>query len=156
MSGTPEPIAAMRLSEHRFFRGMGEAFLSRVTKMTHERAFETGDLLLREGDLADEFLLIFSGKVALEVVFPGRPRTTIQTLGPGEVVGWSWLIPPYRAHLDARALKPTQALGISAAHLRSALNDDPSEAYRLLLRLLPVIAERLENTQLQLLDLHGP
>ncbi len=145
----------LRLETHRFFRGMDEAFLAHLSTIAYERAFDTGDLLVREGDPADEFLLVFSGKVALEIVLPGRPRTTIQTLGPGEVIGWSWLFPPHRWRLDARALKPTRALGLAAAHLRAVLNADPVHGYGFLLRLLPVIAERLENTQLQLLDLHG-
>jgi len=156
MSSSSPSTPSLKLSEHRFFHGMDEAFVTRLSKMAYERTFETGNLLVREGDPADEFLLLFSGKVAMEIVLPGRPRTTIQTLGPGEVVGWSWLIPPYCWRLDARALKPTRTLGLAASNLRSLLNEDPANGYRLLLRLMPVIAERLENTQLQLLDLHGP
>ena len=99
--------------------------------------------------------MIFEGKVALEIVLPDRPHRTVQTVGPGEVVGWSWLLPPHRWRLDARALKPTRAVGLAATHLRAVLNEHPADGYRFLLRLLPVIAERLENTRLQLLDLHG-
>ena len=156
MNATPSTLPPLKLNDHRFFRGMDEAFVARLAKMAYERSFDTGDLLVREGDPADEFLLLFHGKVAMEIVLPGRPRTTIQTLGPGEVVGWSWLIPPYCWRLDARAVKPTRTLGLAAGNLRAVLNEDPANGYRLLLRLLPVIAERLENTQLQLLDLHGP
>jgi CRP-like cAMP-binding protein len=155
MTSHSAPGSELRLEAHRFFRGMDAAFLGRLSAIAYERSFDTGDLLVREGDSADEFLLVFSGKAALEIVLPGRPRTTIQTLGPGEVIGWSWLVPPYRWRLDARALKPTRALGLDASSLRSVLNADPAHGYAFLLRLLPVIAERLENTQLQLLDLHG-
>lgn len=155
MSASGSSGSDLRLETHRFFRGMDPTFLTHLSAIAYERSFETGDLLVREGDTADEFLLVFSGKVALEIVLPGRPRTTIQTLGPGEVIGWSWLTPPHRWRLDARALKPTRALGLSASHLRSLLNQDPVHGYAFLLRILPVIAERLENTQLQLLDLHG-
>ena len=98
--------------------------------IAYERSFDTGELLVREGDPADEFLLVFSGKVALEIVLPGRPRTTIQTLGPGEVIGWSWLFPPHRWRLDARALKPTRALGLAAAHLRAVLERGPGARLR--------------------------
>ncbi|MFZ0700047.1 MAG: cyclic nucleotide-binding domain-containing protein [Thermoplasmata archaeon] len=150
-----DPPPELRLEAHRFFRGMDEAFLASLSAVAYERSFETGELLVREEDPADEFLLVFSGKVALEIVLPGRPRKTIQTLGPGEVIGWSWLFPPHEWRMDARALKPTRTLGLAASNLRQVLNSDPVHGYAFLLRLLPVIAERLENTQLQLLDLHG-
>ncbi|HEV2166276.1 MAG TPA: cyclic nucleotide-binding domain-containing protein [Thermoplasmata archaeon] len=155
MSDHASPPETLRLADHRFFRGLDEAFLKRLAEKAYERSFETGTLIVREGDPADEFLVIFGGKVALEIVLPDRPHRTVQTVGPGEVVGWSWLLPPHRWRLDARALKPTRALGLSATHLRSVLDERPSDGYRFLLRLLPVIAERLENTRLQLLDLHG-
>jgi CRP-like cAMP-binding protein len=145
----------MRLADHRFFRGMDEEFVAGLSEKAYERSFDTGSLLVREGDSADEFLLIFSGKAALEIVLPARPSVTLQTVGPGEVLGWSWLIAPHRWRFDARALKPTRALGLAAYHLRSVLNERPAEGYRFLLRLLPVVAQRLENANLQLLDLHG-
>ncbi|MGP8078277.1 MAG: cyclic nucleotide-binding domain-containing protein [Thermoplasmata archaeon] len=155
MSARPHATPPLKLADHRFFHGMDPAFLDLLGKWAYERTFETGTLLVREGDAADEFLLVFEGKVALEILSADRPRTTIQTLGPGEVLGWSWLFSPHRWRLDARALKPTRVLGIGAAHLRSILEEHPADGYRFLLRLLPVIAQRLENTRLQLLDLHG-
>ncbi len=155
MSGPASSAPALRLEEHRFFHGMDGAFLALLSKIAYERTFDAGSLLVREGDPAEEFLLIFSGKVALQIVIPGRPRTTIQTLGPGEVLGWSWLFPPHRWRLDAQSLKPTRALGLAAPRLRALLHENPAEGYRFLLRLLPVIAEQLENTRLQLLDLHA-
>ncbi|MGA7923567.1 MAG: cyclic nucleotide-binding domain-containing protein [Thermoplasmata archaeon] len=143
------------LEDHPFLRGMNDAFVARLRETAYERLFESGALLVREGDPADEFLLIFSGKIALEIIHPSRPRTTIQTLGPGEVLGWSWLLPPHRWRLDARALKPTRVLGLAASHLRRVLNEQPIDGYHFLLKLLPVIAHRLENTRLQLLDLNA-
>ncbi|MGA8543512.1 MAG: cyclic nucleotide-binding domain-containing protein [Thermoplasmata archaeon] len=156
MSGAESTEPVLRLDDHHFFRGTDPEFLSLLGATAYSRSFEPGTLLVREGDPADEFLAVFSGKVALEIIVPGRPRTTVQTVGPGEVIGWSWLFPPHRWRIDARALKPTRTLGFGAAHLRAVLDEHPVDAYRFLLRLLPVIAQRLENTRLQLLDLHGP
>lgn len=150
-SSPPRP----ELVAHRFFRGMDPEFITSLDRHAYRRTYDTGALLVREGDKADEFLLLFEGKVALEILVPNRPRTTIQTLGPGEVLGWSWLFPPHRWRLDVRALKPTVALGLAADHLRRVLEERPADGYQFLLRLLPVIAARLENTRLQLLDLHG-
>ncbi|HTP54541.1 MAG TPA: cyclic nucleotide-binding domain-containing protein [Thermoplasmata archaeon] len=156
MSTRDPTVPALRLADHKFFHGMSGELLAVLGEHAHPRRFETGQLLVREGDPADEFLVLFEGKVALEILSPDRPRTTIQTLGPGEVLGWSWLFAPHRWRLDARALKPTRALGIGAAHLRATLEARPADGYRFLMRLLPVIAQRLENTRLQLMDLHGP
>lgn len=155
MSARASTNSDLRLEDHRFFRGMDPRFLSRLAPLAYERTFDTGDLLIREGDPADEFLLVFHGKAALEIVLPGRPRITIQTVGPGEVLGWSWLVLPHRWRHDARALKPTRTLGIGASKLRTVLDSDCGLGYDFLMRLLPVVAERLESTQLQLLDLHG-
>jgi len=154
MSGRTH-AGAHRLADHTFLRGLDADFLTRIGEDAHEHTYETGESIVQEGDVADEFYLIFTGKVALEVGLPDRPRTTIQTLGPGEVLGWSWLVSPYRWRFDARALKPTRVLVLSAGRLRSTLEERPADGYRFLMRLLPVIAERLENTRLQLLDLYG-
>ncbi len=143
------------LAEHPFFHGFDPGFLATLGPATSDRSFETGELLVREGDPAAEFFLIVHGKIALEMATPERPRLTIQTIGPGEALGWSWLVAPRRWTLDARALKATRVLAVDAKVLKSALEARPADGYRFLLRLLPVIAERLENTRLQLLDIHG-
>ncbi len=155
MTPAEGPAAELRLAEHRFLRGMDPDFVERLTRSAYERRYDAGTLLVREGDPAEEFILIYQGKVALEIALPDRPRKTIQTVGPGEVLGWSWLLPPHQWHLDARAVKPTRVLGLAAAHLRAVLNEDPASGYQFLLRLLPVVVQRLENARLQLLDLHG-
>jgi CRP/FNR family transcriptional regulator, cyclic AMP receptor protein len=145
----------LRFADHPFVKDLPSALVAAMAKVAVTRTYDTGDTLLREGDPASEFLLVVSGKVALEAVMPARPRLTIQTVGPGEVVGWSWLTPPHRWRLDARALKPTQAYSIDADALRSILEQESAHGYRFLLKLLPIIGQRLENTQFQLLDVHG-
>jgi CRP/FNR family cyclic AMP-dependent transcriptional regulator len=146
---------AARLADHPFFHGFDPNFLADLADHLTDRTFEAGAFLVREGAPATEFLLIVSGKVALEMSTPERPRLTIQTVGPGEVVGWSWLVPPRRWTLAGRALKATRALDLDGDTLRKALETHPMEGYRFLSRLLPVVAERLENTRLQLLDIHA-
>jgi CRP/FNR family transcriptional regulator, cyclic AMP receptor protein len=145
----------IRLADHRFFAGMRPDFVQRLSTFAAPRSYTPGGLLVREGDSADRFVLVLDGKVALEIVAPDRPRVTIQTLGGGEVLGWSWLLPPHVWRLDARAVKATRTLELRAADLRMTLEAHPEDGYRFLLRLLPVIAERLEHTRLQLMDLHG-
>jgi CRP/FNR family transcriptional regulator, cyclic AMP receptor protein len=150
---SPAEILAL-LREHQFFHGLDEKFLARLSEKAYERSYDAGVLLVREGDTAEEFFALLSGKLALEIVVPGRQRMTVQTLGPGEVLGWSWLFPPHRWRLDARTVKPSRAIGFSARFLRALLDERPKDGYAFLIRLLPVIATRLENSRIQLLDLH--
>jgi CRP/FNR family transcriptional regulator, cyclic AMP receptor protein len=155
MTATPRAEAPLRVTDHPFFQGLGPELAKAASGLAEERRFDTGELLVRDGDPASSFFLVFHGKVALEVASAEKPHLTIQTVGPGEVLGWSWLVPPYLWRLDARALKPTQVLAIDGATFREVLATHPEQGYRFLLRLLPIIAERLENTQIQLLDIHG-
>jgi CRP-like cAMP-binding protein len=143
------------LSEHPFLRGFPPALIASLARHARSVSVPAGEFLIREGAPADAFFLVREGKLALEVAAADLPHRTIQTIGPGEVLGWSWLLPPHRWRSDARAVKATRAWAIEAIALRATLQERPEDGYRFLLRLLPVIAERLENTRIQLLDLHG-
>ena len=149
-----DSVRPMRVADHPFFRGLDEDFVQLATSRATDHSFKAGDIIIQEGKIAHEFWLIFQGKVALEIASPGQPLLTIQTLGPGEALGWSWLSPPYRWRFDARAVTATRALAISAKALRDAFEAEPEIGYRVLMRLLPVIGERRENTRGQIVDLH--
>jgi CRP/FNR family cyclic AMP-dependent transcriptional regulator len=153
--GRPAVSPRLRLADHPFFQGLDPGLAKAVAPLAKERHLETGEMIIHEGDPARWFYLIFHGKVALEVVTAEKPRLTIQTVGPGEVLGWSWLVPPYLGHLDARVLKPTEVLALEGPALREMLAERPDFGYQFLLRLLPIVAQRLEMTQIQLLDIHG-
>jgi len=144
------------LEHHPFVRGLEPEFLRTVATHTVRRRYDTGATIAREGDPAREFFLIDAGKVALELVPHDRPRLTILTLGPGEVFGWSWLVAPHRWRVDARTLKPTDVLVVAGGELRALLDSHPVEGYQFLLRLVPILALRLDATRLQVLDVHGP
>jgi CRP-like cAMP-binding protein len=116
---------------------------------------EAGALLLREGDPADTFFLIRHGMVALEVHAPGRGPLRIETLGAGEVVGWSWLFAPYRWQLDARALEPCSLVVFDAACLRGKVERDHELGYQLMARFAANLVDRLQATRFQLLDVYG-
>jgi CRP/FNR family transcriptional regulator, cyclic AMP receptor protein len=153
--GRSVPERSLRVEEHPFFAGLDPALTRDAARLAREVSFDTGDWLFRDGDPAQWFYLVYQGKVALEVATAEKPRLTIQTIGPGEVLGWSWLVPPFFWRFDARALKPTRGLAIDGVEFRQALAAHPEQGYRFLVRLLPIIAERLENTRIQLLDIHG-
>ena len=109
------------LAGHPFFEGLEQPYLDLITSCAANVRFETGEYLLREGESADRFYLLRHGSVALETYAPQRGPITIETIEAGEVLGWSWLFPPFRWHFDARALEPVRALALDGACLRGKI-----------------------------------
>ena len=109
----------------------------------------------REGDPADEFFLIRRGAVAIETEVPGRGAVTLETLGPGEILGWSWLVPPYRSAFGARALDAVHVIALDGACLRGKCERDPALGFDLLKVVATVFVRRLEETRMRLLDLYA-
>jgi len=141
--------------EHRFFAGLSVDLIQLVAGCTRNVRFDAGKYLFREGDPADEFYLIRHGRVALELAAPGRAAITFQTVPEGDMVGISWLIPPYRRAYDARALDLVRAIGIDAKCLRDKCDKDHDFGYAMMMRFVPVLVERLQATRLQVLDVYG-
>jgi CRP-like cAMP-binding protein len=137
------------------FHGLEPGQLELIAGCASNIHFESGELLFREGDAADTFYLVRHGSVALEMFVPARGPAMIETLEAGEVVGWSWLFPPYRWHFDARALTPVRATVFDAACLRRKCEADAALGYALISRFAQVMIERLQWTRLRLLDLYG-
>jgi CRP-like cAMP-binding protein len=117
--------------------------------------FEPGDRIMREGEPAEAFYVIRHGAVALETVVPQRGPVVLQTLHDGELLGWSWLVPPYRTAFDARSLGTTRAIAFDGVCLRGRCEADPALGFALLKLLSSVFVERLQDTRLRLLDLYG-
>jgi len=143
------------LAEHEFFRGLNADDITLFTECASNVRFEAGEYVFREGQPADQFYAVRNGRVALEVYVPGRGGVTIQTVGPGDVLGWSWLLPPYRWQFDARAVEQTRALSFDGKCIRNKCETDPRLGYELMKRLAHVFTQRLEATRLQLLDVYG-
>jgi CRP-like cAMP-binding protein len=112
-------------------------------------------MLFREGEPANQFYLIREGNVALEVYAPGRGQVVLQTIGAGELIGWSWLIPPYKWCVDGRAIAFVHTIALDGKCLRGKCDENPRLGYELLKRVAGVFAERLLAARLQLLDVYG-
>lgn len=143
------------LAAHPFFEGMSEPHLDTVTGCAANVVFQPGEFVFREGQQADHFFLVREGRVAVEVFVPNRGAVTIETIEGGEVLGWSWMFPPYRSHFDARALTAVRALSLDGSCLRKKSEQDPQLGYDLLTRFTQLVVSRLESTRMQLLDLYG-
>ena len=143
------------LIEHPFFKGLETQYLQLIIGCASNVRFNAGQFIFREGEEANQFYLIRYGKVALEIFSPNRGPITIQTLREGEVLGWSWLFPPYQWHFDARALELTRAIALDGECLRKKCEEDHNLGYELTKRFAQIIEQRLEFTRLQLLDVYG-
>lgn len=150
----PKPISTL-LEENPVFRGLPAEDLSVISGCASNVVFNAGEYLFREGRPADAFYLIRFGQVSVEFFAPGRGPITIHTPDEGDVVGWSWLYPPYIWSHDARALDLTRAIAFDARCLRGKCDADPRLGYELMKRFARIFHDRLESTRLQLLDLYG-
>jgi CRP/FNR family cyclic AMP-dependent transcriptional regulator len=112
--------------------------------------FEVNQWIFRERGKADAFYLIHEGRVAVETSVPEHGMTTIQRLGTGDALGWSWLLPPFRWHFSARALAPTELVALRSSYLLFKAKEFPEFGYELVLRVADVLSQRLRATRLQL------
>jgi len=143
------------ISEHPFFADLDGGYLETIVGCASNAQFSPREFVYRTGERRDTFYLIRQGTVALEVHAAQIGTMRIQTVTSGGIIGWSWLVPPYRAHFDARAMEVTRALAFDAACLREKMESDPRLGYELMKRFSSVMIRRLEAAQLQLLDLYG-
>jgi CRP-like cAMP-binding protein len=143
------------ITESPVFAGLDAEQLALVAGCGRNVVFEPGDRIFREGDAADTFFLVRSGIVALDTYVPNRGALTVDTVGPGEIAGWSWLVEPYKWHFTGRAVEQVRAVQFDGACLRGKCDEDPLLGYDLLNRFVHVLVERLQATRFQLMDVYG-
>lgn len=143
------------LSYQSLFAGLAPEALNEIAGHTDNVCFEAGQQILAEGGSAATLYVLQRGKVVLSARSPGRGHLLVQTLGPGEVLGLSWLIPPYQWHFDAHAVDFVEALAVDAPSIRERMASDPAFGFEMLMRLVPVLVERLQQTRIRLLDLYA-
>jgi CRP/FNR family transcriptional regulator, cyclic AMP receptor protein len=142
------------LRKHPFLADLSDRHMDVLLGCASNVFFPEGSTLMREGEIANKFYLIREGRVALETDVVGRGRIRIQTAGSGDVLGWSWLISPFRLHFTGTAVSDVRALALDGECLRKKCEHDHDLGYELLSRLSQVIERRLEGTRVQLLDLY--
>jgi len=143
------------LPDHPFFEGLDAPTLALVAGCATNISVAAGQYLCREGDPADRFFVVRRGRVAIEVHGPTSGTLVLDTADEGDVVGWSWLVPPYRSTFDARAAEATGVVAFDGACLRGKCEQDPRLGYELMQRVTQVMNERLVAAQVRLLDLYG-
>lgn len=142
------------IAEHPFFTGLDKEYLELLTGCASNVRFDSGKYLFVEGEEATQFYLVRAGRVALEIFAPQRRPIIIGTLEEGDVLGWSWLLPPYIWKFHARAVEMTRAIALDGKCLRAKCEANHDLGYELLKRFASIIEDRLEMTRLQLLDMY--
>lgn len=140
------------IANHPFFSGMSAERLSEVIRDAREVIFQPGDVIFHENDPADRFFLIKEGEVALESHVPGDGPLFVETIGPRDVLGWSWLVAPYVWQFTARAVTRTKVIALNGAHLLGMCERDPAFGYDLMKRITRIILSRLQTTRKRLLE----
>lgn len=143
------------LAEHPFFAGLDDDVLAQVAGCAVNVHLHPNDYLLREGEPANRFYAVRHGRVAIELRKATGGPVVLDTVQDGEIVGWSWLIPPNRSKFDARATSETSAVAFDGACLREKCEGDPKLGYALLHRVTRVMDRRLQSARVRLLDLYG-
>jgi CRP-like cAMP-binding protein len=143
------------LQEHPFFRDLPPEDIDLIAGCGRNKVFKVDGVMSVEGSTAEEFFVIRRGRVALEMHSPGRGRIVVETAEDGDVVGWSWLFPPYKWAFDVRAVVETHVVSLDGHCLRRKAEADPALGFRLMKKFARVLVERLNATRLQLLDVYG-
>lgn len=144
-----------QIVQHAFFSDMQREYVELLAGCSRHTVLHAGDYIHREGDEASSFFAIRQGRVAIEVDVPGRGPLVIETLEQGDLLGWSWLFPPYSWRFDARVVELTRAFEFDATCLRGKLDADPVMGYDFMRRFATVFVRRFEAARMQLVDLYG-
>jgi CRP-like cAMP-binding protein len=154
-SETKTESMATRVELHPFLAGMDRTQLAWLTDCAMAAHFKPGQVILREGEMANRFYLIESGKVVLESGEGFGEPVVVETIGAGDLLGWSWMFPPYVWHFTARAVEPVEAIFFYGTILREYCEKDHSLGYELFKRMAPVMLRRLQAARKRMLSIHA-
>jgi CRP-like cAMP-binding protein len=158
-SGTPFPDRPAKVEgaadwkSHPFLQDLNAEHLATLAECAMPTGFKAEQVIFREGEMANRFYLILEGRVALETEAPDRPPVPVDSVTAGDVLGWSWLFPPYTWNFTARAVGPVRAIFFYGTWLRECCAADPALGYELMRRTAGVVIRRLQATRQQLLRL---
>ncbi|MFD5144003.1 Crp/Fnr family transcriptional regulator [Streptomyces sp. NPDC058401] len=143
-------------SPNRFDHALSPEHRDSLLALAHEADFPADTRLFNQGGHAGRFWVIRSGNVGMDVHVPGRQAAVVETVGPGELVGWSWLFRPYTWHFGAEAMTPVRTDEFDAAAVRALMDSDPVLTSAMWQWVGQVLAHRLVSARVRLLDLYAP
>lgn len=142
------------IAVHPFSKGLASHHQAWLSECAALEKFEPSQTLFSEGTQADRFFLVHAGHLVLQTFAPGQGGATIQTLGAGDTLGWSWLYPPHQWHFGAVAVEPVETVTLSARALRERMDANQDFGYAIAYRIGQVLLERLQATRLRLLEIY--
>ena len=149
MAETLEPI----IKKHPFFKDLDQKYLDLIVGCASNVRFKEGDLIMKENDPANKFYIVREGMVAIDIPTGSSDTVTVQTVGAGDIIGWSWLIPPHHYKFNCRAVKDIRAIAFDGRCLRGKCEQDTGLGYELMKRLAAIFTQRLEAARKQILSL---
>ena len=144
------------LSTHAFFKGLNEDFLKFMSEFATEKHLNKGEVLFQQGKTADKFYLVRKGQVSVQIPALVGPTLELQVLGDNQILGWSWLIPPYRWNFHARAVEETELLEFDGKAILERCEQDPKFGYELFKRFTALMSERLDAARQKMMDQWNP
>ena len=144
------------LSSHAFFSGLDSGFTEFLSNSASVLQVNKGDLLFQQGGNADKFYLLRAGQVSIYVPALVGPTLEIQALGEGQLLGWSWLIPPYKWNFNARAVEDSELLEFDGAAILARCEEDPKFGYELFKRFAALMSARLDAARQKIMDQWNP
>ncbi len=143
------------LVTHRFFRGLSMEQIDKIASCGEDVRFHSNQFIFHEGDPAKDFYIIRQGQVMLEMYTSSRGHVNISTLCDDDVLGWSWLFPPYKWHMSARTTKFTRAIVLDGHALKEKCDADHTLGYELMSRFATIVVDRLKKTRSEVANMYG-
>jgi len=144
------------LPTHTFFSGLDDSFMKFLSNSATETEIKKGEVLFKQGERADKFYLLLDGQISVQVPALVGPSLEIQTLGKDQILGWSWLMPPYRWNFLARAVEDSELLEFDGSAILAHCEDDPKFGYELFKRFAALMSERLDAARQKMMDQWNP
>ena len=144
-----------RLEDHPFFSDYPKDYLETISGCGRNAAYKAGESIAKEGDPADYFFLITRGRVRIEMQQPAGKAISIQTLSDGEIIGWSWIFPPYKWSFHVHAITDVGVIAMDGACLRQKCETDHTLGYTLMKSFASILSERLKHSRYQCMDVYG-
>lgn len=150
------PSTTEYLSAHEFFSGFSDDVLKFLYECSSTREIKKGQILFRQGENADKFYVVKSGRISVQIPAIIGPDLEIQTLGKDQVLGWSWLISPYKWNFQAKAEEHSELLQFDGIAILARCEQEPKFGYELLKKFAGLMSERLNAARLKMMDEWNP
>jgi len=143
-----------QLEKHPFFQDLPHEDLDLIAGCCSNQVFKPGEMIGREGEPANHFFLIREGQAHIQIFIPNQGEVTIQTVGPGDIIGWSWLFPPYKWSFDVKSVDTTRTIAMDGRCLRKKCDENPAFGYPMMKKFAQVMIQRLKAARIQVLDIY--